>query len=160
MGVIPEDRHLLQMTSRARKGTKQEANTRKIRNLAKSPDRLAEKGNRWEKRHGLWLEQEKKDGRIFDYAYEPFSIALPGFDHRYVPDFVVWTPEYGRGSRAWVIELHEVKGHLRAIARNKMKAAAAAFPCFQFVMAFDGDQRIGTCPFELVYLPRGTREVP
>ena len=69
-----------------------------------------------EYRYALWLEGEKKAGRVLHWLHHPGRIQIRGFSGKVVcrmePDFQVWRPS-GK------IEIHEVKGMATAGWRLK-----------------------------------------
>lgn len=64
-------------------------------------------------------------GHIVYWGFEQFKFRL-GCGAWYTPDFFVVTDQ-GR------VEIHEYKGHWEIAARVRIKAAASAFPWFQFI---------------------------
>jgi hypothetical protein len=84
-----------------------------------------------ERRYAALLEHWKQEGQILGWWYEPCKGLYLAPKQSYTPDFLVQYP--ARDLR--LLEFHEVKGGLiRAKDRQKLKQAAALFPCFRFVL--------------------------
>ena len=88
----------------------------------KAPPARARKAYRsqWEAEYAGTLETRKRAGEIVDYGYERMTLRLPG-DVRYTPDFDAVLPD-------GIIEMHEVKGMLREVARDRLRSAVATYP--------------------------------
>ena len=85
--------------------------------------------DKWNYAYAQYLEQEKQDGRIIFWWYEPASFWLPG-KVRYKPDFLIWRHIFGR------LEYIEVKGWSknRRDGVTRYKIAASLWPCFAWKM--------------------------
>lgn len=70
------------------------------------------------------LELRKRAGDVTDYGYERITLRLPG-GVRYTPDFDVLRAD-------GAVELHEVKGWLREVARDRLRSAVATYPGFEW----------------------------
>jgi len=82
------------------------------------------KMNALEARYGLWLEAEKREGRIHWYKFEGIKLRLA--------DSTFYTPDYFVVNAAGELEAHECKGHWEDDARVKIKVAASLYP-FRFI---------------------------
>lgn len=91
--------------------------------------------NKLEAAYALWLEAQKRAGRLQWWAYEPLSLRLAK-GASYCPDFVLLMAD---GS----IEAHETKGHWREAARVRIKVAARAFPWMKFIAVKKAPSKIG-----------------
>lgn len=101
----------------------------------------AQKMNKTETRYSLILDYKASKGEILSYDFEAVNLRL-GANLHYRPDFMVIKPD-------GLIEFHEVKGgYIREDAAVKIKAAAARFPCFRFLLCKyeKGDWAINEIP--------------
>lgn len=162
MAVIPEHQHLLERkTRRSEEKTK---NERTIDAMVKKNDGI--KLNGWEENFARWLESERvrrnlaigshwgeRDViRVCGWGAQRISLRLPSGSW-YRPDFDVdaYDPVVDVRRTRFV----EVKGFLREKSRLKLEAAAAAYPQFDFYIAYKSvDGPTGTCPFRLARIER------
>lgn len=85
------------------------------------------KMNKTETRYALILDYRISRCDVARYEFEAVNLRL-GANLHYRPDFMVVLPGGG-------IEFHEVKGgYIREDAAVKLKAAAARYPYFKFVL--------------------------
>jgi hypothetical protein len=87
--------------------------------------------DKWNYSYAQFLELEKQSGRIHWWAFEPFSMWLPG-QVRYKPDFLIQYPD-GLERK---LEFVEVKGFSKNLRDGitRYKIASAMFPCFDWKM--------------------------
>lgn len=72
--------------------------------------------SQWEVNWARWLEWMKSTGNVIAWQYEPesFALVVRGKAIRYIPDFrVEWDGK---------IEYHEIKGHMDARSKDKIRA--------------------------------------
>jgi hypothetical protein len=82
--------------------------------------------NKAEEMYAADLEIRRRAGEVAWWAFEPIKLRLADRTY-YTPDFMVML-SYG------LIEFHEVKGHAEDDAMVKIKAAAAQFWMFRFLL--------------------------
>ena len=88
--------------------------------------------SKWEANYALYLDFQKKNRLIEDWAYEPhwFDFTPFGVKHgatRYLPDF--WVKEV-----SGTVSYHEVKGHMTGRARQQIKYFKKFFPQHKHVL--------------------------
>lgn len=168
MAVIPEHQHLLEQARvTARKPRLAKEKTKNERNIdAMVAKNGAVKLNGWEERFAQWIAGElvrrnltvgshwgERDViRVCGWGAQRISLRLPGGSW-YRPDFDVdaYDPILDVRRTRFV----EVKGFLREKARLKVEEAAAAYPQFDFYIAYKSmDGPTGTCPFRLARIER------
>ena len=98
-----------------------------------NPSRSSPYKSKWEASYAAKLEREVQCGLLKFWAYEPFSLWLPG-KVRYKPDFLI---QYNCVD-THPIELIEIKGWSknRRDGITRLKIAAALFPCFVWRMVY------------------------
>lgn len=80
--------------------------------------------SRWEYKYACFLHMVKKNGKIFDWLYEPqifYFLEIKRGTRSYTPDFKVIFLD---GSHCWV----EVKGYMDAKSKTKLKRFKKYFP--------------------------------
>jgi hypothetical protein len=80
------------------------------------------------------LEDDRKAGEIFWWAYEPITLVIVdagGKRCRYTPDFMIASPGE---LQYYDFEFIEVKGFLREAARIRFLAAREKYPFWKFTM--------------------------
>jgi len=82
--------------------------------------------NKLESDYAQVLEGLRRDGEIAAYRYEPFKLKMADKTW-YNPDFLVIRQD-------GVVEFHETKGFMRDDAMVKLKATAALYPWFEFIL--------------------------
>lgn len=96
-----------------------------------SPDRYRSKT---ERRYAALLEQERQQGIIRAWYYEPLKGLYLAPKTSYTPDFLVELPWHGPGDTGFLC-FHEIKGpFIREKDWIKVKLAAAVYPCFRFLL--------------------------
>jgi len=102
-----------------------DADLRKLRTAMaddKAPPQKRSKPYRsqWEAEYAGVLELRYRAGEIVSYGYERITLVLPGIV-RYTPDFDCVLPD-------GTIEMHEVKGVLKEVARDRLRSAVETYP--------------------------------
>tara|TARA_R110002126_G_scaffold52090_6_gene142029 strand:+ start:758 stop:1156 length:399 start_codon:yes stop_codon:yes gene_type:complete len=80
--------------------------------------------SRWEANYARYLQWLKEQGQIDDWQHEPKTFWFEGIRRgctSYLPDFRV---VYANGKEEW----HEVKGHMDAKSKTKIKRMAKFYP--------------------------------
>jgi hypothetical protein len=90
-----------------------------IEKLDAEPKPKGRQPNKWERLYADRLRVLVAAGEIHEFGYETVTLKLAN-DCRYTPDFWVVLPN-GK------VEAHEVKGHMRAVARTKLAVAVKQF---------------------------------
>jgi len=90
--------------------------------------------NGTERAYAGLLEQQKRDGKVLAWDFEPEKFKLAKRTY-YTPDFRVILPDH-------VVQFHETKGFWTDDARVKIKVAAALHP-YQFIAVFKLPQKKG-----------------
>jgi len=102
-----------------------EADIRKLRHAVaedKAPPQKPRKAYRsqWEAEYAGTLELRYRAGEIVSYGYERITLVLPGMV-RFTADFDAVLPD-------GTVEMHEVKGMLREVARDRLRSAVETYP--------------------------------
>ena len=92
--------------------------------------------NKAEARFAKWLDLRllDRDDPLIWYAYESITLKL-GVRQTWTPDFLCQTMTH--------LEIHEVKGHMRGHAREKIKMAARMFPTIPIYIEWDKGAKKG-----------------
>jgi len=102
-----------------------DADLRKLRHAVAedaAPPSKARKAYRsqWEAEYAGTLELRYRAGEIVSYGYERITLVLPGLV-RFTADFDAVLPD-------GTVEMHEVKGVLREVARDRLRSAVETYP--------------------------------